>query len=91
MRYSEAECRAAAEALVSSLNEKGLLQLQTEQRRSAALLAQALLENFRQEEDLRREAERLAEAHMPAGQAVDRHKVVQMIIQRLAEERSFVL
>ena len=54
-------------------------------------LAQALLENFRQEEELRREAERLAEAHMPAGQAVDRHKVVQMITQRLAEERSFVL
>ena len=91
MRYSEDECRAAAEALVGRLSEKGLLQLPTEQRRSAEQLAQPLLENFRQEEDLRREAERLAEAHMPAGQAVDRHKVVQMIIQRLAEERSFVL
>lgn len=91
MRYSEAECRAAAEALVSSLSEKGLIQLRVEQRRGMEKVAQALLENFRQEEELRAEAERLAEAHMPTGQAVDRHKVVQMIIQRLAEERSFVL
>ena len=91
MRYSEAECQAAAEALVRSLGEKGLIQLRVEQRRGMEKVAQALLENFRQEEELQREAERLAEAHMPDGQAVDRHKVVQMIIQRLAEERSFVL
>lgn len=91
MRYSEAECRAAAEALVSRLSDKDLIQLRTEPRHGVEKLAQALLDNFRQEEELRREAERLAEAHMPAGQAVDRHKVVQMITQRLAEERNFVL
>ena len=91
MRYSEAECRAAAEALVSRLSDKGLVQLRTEQRHGVEKVAQALLDNFRQEEKLRHEAERLAEAHMPAGQAVDRHKVVQMITQRLAEEHNFVL
>ncbi len=91
MRYSEARCRAAAEALVRRLSDKGLIQLRTEPQRGVEKVAQALLDNFRREEELRREAERLAEAHMPAGQAVDRHRVVQMITQRLAEERNFVL
>ncbi len=91
MRCSEAECRTVAEALVKRLIDKGLVQLQTEQRHGVEKVVQTLLDNFRQEEELRREAERLAEAHMPAGQVVDRHKVVQMITQRLAEERDFVL
>jgi hypothetical protein len=54
-----------------------------------------LLENFRQEEALEKEAERLAEEHLrsaPGGPgAVDRRRVVQMIKQRLAEERRFAL
>lgn len=91
MRYSEAECRAAAKALVSRLSDRGLVQLRTEQRQGIEKVVEALLDNFRREDELRHEAERLAEAHMPAGQVVDRHKVVQMITRRLAEERNFVL
>jgi len=51
----------------------------------------ALLDNFRQEEELEKEAERLAEEHIRKAPGVDRHKVLQLIKQRLAEERRFVL
>lgn len=57
----------------------------------AEKLVTAFLENFRQEEELEREAERLADEHIRKAPGVDRHKVTQLIKQRLAEERRFVL
>ena len=55
-------------------------------------MAAALLDNFRQEEAIEKEAERLAEEHLrKAPPGMDRHRVVQMIKQRLAEERRFSL
>lgn len=51
-----------------------------------------LLDNFRQEEMLENEAERLADEHLrSAPDGVDRRRVIQMIKQRLAEERRFSL
>jgi hypothetical protein len=91
MRYSESLCRHAAQALVEALNEKGLVRLRVEQARIAEKLFAALIENFRQEESLEKEAERMAEEHLKKAPGVDRHKVTQMIKQRLAEERRFTL
>jgi hypothetical protein len=91
MRYSELLCRHAAEALTEILSKKGLVRLRVEKKAVAEKLIAVLLENFQQEEELEREADRLAEEHIRKAPGVDRHKVVQLIKQRLAEERRFVL
>jgi len=91
MRYSESLCRHAAETLTEVLSKKGLVRLRTEKKPVTEKLFAALLENFRQEEELEREAERLTEEHIRKAPGVDRHKVLQLIKQRLAEERRFVL
>ena len=91
MRYSEAACRHAAEMLVTTLGQKDLVRLRTDTKAITAKLLAALLDNFRQEEALEKEAERLAEEHLRSAGGLDRHKVTQLIKQRLAEERGFVL
>ena len=93
MKYSDASCRHVAESLISGLCEKSLLRLPPEKRSAVvAKVTAALLDNFRQEEAIEKEAERLAEEHLrKAPPGMDRHRVVQMIKQRLAEEKRFSL
>jgi hypothetical protein len=91
MRYSESLCRHAAQALVEALGEKGLVRLRADKHVVVEKLSTAFIGNFRQEEDLEKEAERVAEEHLRKAPGVDRHKVTQMIKQRLAEERRFTL
>lgn len=91
MRQAEAACRHVAQTLVAALSEKELLRLRASKQSAIDKVAAALLDNFRQEEALEKEAERLAESHLRTAQELDRHKVIQLIKQRLAEERRFVL
>jgi hypothetical protein len=91
MRHREVLCRHVAEELLETLLKKGLLHLHADKKVVSEKVAAALLDNFRQEEALEREAERLADEHMRTGQGLDRHRVVQLIKKRLAEERGFVL
>jgi hypothetical protein len=91
MRQAEAACRHVAQTLVAALSEKELLRLRASKQAAIDKVAAALLDNFRQEEALEKEAERLAESHLRTAQELDRHKVIQLIKQRLAEERKFVL
>ncbi|MBI3245677.1 MAG: DUF507 family protein [Deltaproteobacteria bacterium] len=91
MRYPEALCRHAAEALVEALSEKGLVRLRGDKKGVADKILASFLSNFRQEEELEKEAERLADEHLRKAPGVDRHRVTQMIKQRLAEERRFAL
>lgn len=91
MRYSESLCRHAAQVLVEALNEKGLIRLRVDNQVAVEKLSAAFIGNFRQEEDLEKEAERVADEHIKKSPGVDRHRVTQMIKQRLAEERRFTL
>ncbi len=91
MRQAEAACRHVAQTLVAALSDKELLRLRASKQSAIDKVAAALLDNFRQEEALEKEAERLAESHLRTAQELDRHKVIQLIKQRLAEERRFVL
>lgn len=91
MRHLDVLCRQAAEAVLDTLLKKDLLHLHADKKEVSERIAAALLDNFRQEEALEREAERLAEEHMRTGQGLDRHRVVQLIKKRLAEERGFAL
>ena len=91
MRQAEAACRHVAQTLVAALSDKELLRLRASKQSAIDKVAAALLDNLRQEEALEKEAERLAESHLRTAQELDRHKVIQLIKQRLAEDRKFVL
>jgi hypothetical protein len=98
MRATEASCQHIANLLVTALSEKSLIRIRGEKKGVVDKVTSVLLDNFRQEEALEKEAERLAEEHLrsipggPGAQGmVDRYRVVQMIKQRLAEERRFAL
>ena len=92
MRVTEASCQHIADRVVTVLSEKSLIRIRGEKKGMVDKVAVTLLDNFRQEEALEKDAERLADEHLrsaPGG--VDRRRVVQMIKQRLAEERRFAL
>jgi hypothetical protein len=91
MRYSDSLCRHAAETVVATLCDKELIRLRSDKKVVTEKIVAVLLNNFRQEEELEKEAERLAAEHLRTAQGVDRHRVTQLIKQRLAEERKFVL
>ena len=91
MRHPESLCQHAAETLITTLSDKNFVRLRVSKQAALEQVAAALRGNFRQEEALEEEAERLAEAHLRTAQGLDRHKVIQLIKQRLAEERRFVL
>ena len=92
MRVPEASCQHIADRVVTVLSEKSLIRIRGEKKGMVDKVTVTLLDNFRQEEALEKDAERLADEHLrsaPGG--VDRRRVVQMIKQRLAEERRFAL
>lgn len=91
MPHSQAQCRLAAEALLNGLMKKNLVSLQSEGSSVAEKISQAFMKNFHDEAAIEKEAERLADAHIQSEPEVDRHRVIKMIKQRLAEERNFVL
>ncbi len=91
MRDPEALCRYAAQILVETLCATGMVRLGEERHSVTDKVAAALVENFRQEAALEKEAERLAEEHAQEYPDVNLHKVVQAIKRRLAEEKDFAL
>ena len=91
MRDPEALCSHVAQALVNALCAKGSVRLRTEQTKVAKKIADTFVENFRAEAKLEREAELLADQHLDDSSTVDRHRVVQLIKRKLADERDFAL
>ncbi len=91
MKYSETYLRRVASALVSSLLQKNLIRLSGEVKTVEEKVADVLIEHFHQEENLEKEAERLAARHAHEMQGVDRRKMILLIKQRLAKERGVVL
>jgi hypothetical protein len=92
MRVPESSCQHIADRVVTALSEKSLIRLRGEKKGMVDKVTATLLDNFRQEDAIEKDAERLADEHLrssPGG--VDRRRVVQMIKQRLAEERRFAL
>ena len=92
MRVTEASCQHIASHIVRVLSEKNLIRVRGEKKGIVDKVAAVLLDNFRQEEMLEKEAEQLADEHLRSTSGgLDRRRVVQMIKQRLAEERRFSL
>jgi hypothetical protein len=91
MRPAESLYQHAAEALVETLTAKDLLRLRVPKQAAIEKIIAVLLDNFRQEDALEHDAERIADEHLRTNQGLDRYKVIQLIKRRLAEERKFAL
>jgi len=80
-----------ATTLVSALVKNNLIRHKGEAKTTEERVVAVLLRNFRQEQELEREAEQVAAEHAREMQGVDRRKMVLLIKRRLAEERGIVL
>lgn len=91
VKLREAEIRRIASTIVARLEKAGLMRVTggrdvLEQRIVAAFKA-----NIRAEEDIEADAVRFAESHSRELVGMDRHKVLQLVKERLAKERGFTL
>jgi hypothetical protein len=91
MRIREGELHAIAAAVVKALLQQGFVRPKAEpaviQRRIAELIAR----NMEEEDELEREAERLAQSHARQMVGMDQRRIIQGIKERLARERGFSL
>jgi hypothetical protein len=91
MKLRDGEMVRIAASILTRLEKADLLRITggrgaVEQRIVAALRA-----NIRAEEDIDAAAERFAEAHSREMVGMDRHKVLQLVKERIAKERGFTL
>ena len=88
MKFREEQPQRLADALLNALVDSGAAVLKAERTLVRARVADLIRQELEAEQDLDREAEKLLEAHLKnAPPGVDRHKLLQMIRKRLAEER----
>ena len=95
MRISQQQITALGRAIVEALLRADLVELGTTREATAAAIVEQLEGYFRAAAVLDAEAEKMADEHLRAVRGgtvgVDRHRVVQMIKEKLARERDFPL
>jgi hypothetical protein len=91
MRIREGELQTIAAAMIKALLKQGFVH----PKQDAAVLQRRIVElianNLEEEEELEREAERLAASHARQMLGMDQRKIIQGIKERLARERGFSL
>lgn len=92
MRLNERQIHRLADSLLSALLSEGGATLKRERGLALARIEAIILDNLHQEELLMKQARSLLESHLKAaGGDVDRHRMLQMIVRKLAEEKDFPL
>jgi hypothetical protein len=90
-RIREGELQAVAAAIVAGLTKQGFVK----PKRDPAVLRQRIVEiiahNLEEERTLEEEAEGLARSHARQMVGMDQRKIIQGIMERLAQERGFSL
>ena len=91
MRLREADIRRIASNVVTRLEKAGLMRLTGSRDALEQRIVGAFKANLRAEEDIEAEAARFAESHSRELVGMDRHKVLQLVKERIAKERGFTL
>jgi hypothetical protein len=91
MRLREPEMRRIAAAILARLEKAGLLRVTGVRAEIEDRIVAAFRANVRAEEEIEAEAHRFAEAHGRELVGMDRHKVLQLVKERIARERGFTL
>jgi hypothetical protein len=94
MRLKEEQVGRLAETILGKLNASGLILLKKERGLLLAGIRDAITADLKGEESLERDAEKLLDQTLAAmgGKAdIDRHRMLKMIKDKLAQERKIVL
>lgn len=92
MRFSDSQIRRISDSLLQTLIARGGTTIKAERGVVLSKIEGVFRANLQEEEALERDAKKLLENHLrQAPPDVDRHKLLQMIKKRLAEERGIPL
>jgi len=91
MRVREGELQVIAAAVVGGLLKQGFIHPKQEVAVLQRRIVELLVENLEAEDELEREAERLAQSHARQMVGMDQRRIIQGIKERLARERGFSL
>ena len=80
-----------ATSVLTRLEKAGLLRIVSNRAAIEQRIVAALRANLRAEEDIEAEAARFAESHSRELVGMDRHKILQMVKERIAKEKGFTL
>lgn len=80
-----------ATSVLTRLEKAGLLRIVSNRAAIEQRIVAALRANIRAEEEIEAEAARFAESHSRELVGMDRHKILQMVKERIAKEKGFTL
>ena len=80
-----------ATSVLTRLEKAGLVRIVSNRAAIEQRIVAALRANLRAEEDIEAEAARFAESHSRELVGMDRHKILQMVKERIAKEKGFTL
>jgi hypothetical protein len=91
VKLRDAEMQRIAAALLERLEKAGLMKVSGRRPDVEKRIVAAFRANMRAEEDIEDEARRFAESHSRELVGMDRHRVLQLVKERIAKERGFTL
>jgi hypothetical protein len=91
MKLRDGEMQRIATSMLTRLEKAGLLRIASNRAAVEQRIVAAFRANIREEEDIEVAAERFAESHSRDLVGMDRHKVLQLVKERIAKERGFTL
>lgn len=91
MRIREGEVQAIAAAVVKALLKQDFVHPKRDAAAIQRRIVELIIHNLEEEEELEREAERLATSHARQMVGMDQRRIIQGIKERLARERGFSL
>jgi hypothetical protein len=91
MKLREPEMRRLAASILARLEKAGVMRVTGARDALEQRIIGAFKANIRAEEEIDAEAARFAESHSRELVGMDRHKVLQLVKERIAKERGFTL
>ena len=91
MRLREGELKRVASLVVARLEKAGAMRITGSRDALEQRIIASFRANIRAEEEIAAEANRFAESHSRELVGMDRHKVLQLVKERIAKERGFTL
>jgi hypothetical protein len=91
MRLRDAEMQQIAAAVIDRLEKADLMQVTGQRAQIEQRIVTAFRANIRAEEELELEAKKFAASHARELVGMDRHRILQMVKERLAKEKGFTL
>jgi len=91
MRLKDTEMQRIAAAVLDRLEKAGLMRVTGGRKELEQRIVGAFRANLRAEQEIEAEAERFAESHQRELVGMDRHRVLQLVKERIAKERGFTL